>query len=61
SDIVQLVDEDLLSRSELRQTVNELAFLAGEGEVDAIIRVLDETIPGAAIRSAPPPDWTSVV
>ncbi|HUV25874.1 MAG TPA: nucleoside-diphosphate sugar epimerase/dehydratase, partial [Anaerolineales bacterium] len=47
SDIVQLVDEDLLSRSELRQTVNELAFLAGEGEVDAIIRVLDETIPGA--------------
>lgn len=61
SDIVQLVDEDLLSREELRQTVNELAFLAGEGEVDAIIRILDETIPGAAIRSAPPPDLTSVV
>ena len=61
SDIVQLVDEDLLSRDELRQTVNELAFLAGEGEVDAIIRILDETIPGAAIRSAPPPDLTSIV
>jgi FlaA1/EpsC-like NDP-sugar epimerase len=61
SDIVQLVDEDLLSRSDLRQTVNELAFLAGEGEVDAITRILDETIPGAAIRSAPPPDLTSVV
>ena len=61
SDIVQLVDEDLLSREELHQTVNELAFLAGEGEVDAIIRILDETIPGAAIRSAPPPDLTSVV
>lgn len=61
SDIVQLVDEDLLSRSELQQTVNELAFLAGEGEVDAIVRILDETIPGAAIRSAPPPDLTSVV
>ena len=60
-DIVQLVDEDLLSREELRQTVNELAFLAVEGEVDAIIRILDETIPGAAIRSAPPPDLTSVV
>jgi FlaA1/EpsC-like NDP-sugar epimerase len=60
-DIVQLVDEDLLSRDELRQTVNELAFLAVEGEVDAIIRILDETIPGAAIRSAPPPDLTSVV
>jgi FlaA1/EpsC-like NDP-sugar epimerase len=61
SDIVQLVDEDLLSRTELQQTVNELAFLAVEGEVDAIIRILDETIPGAAIRSAPPPDLTSVV
>jgi len=60
-DIVQLVDEDLLSRDELRQTVNELSFLALEGEVDAITRILDETIPGAAIRSAPPPDLTSVV
>ena len=61
SDILQLVDEDLLSTAELRQTVNELSFLAGEGEVDAIIRILDETIPGAAIRSIPPPDLTSVV
>jgi FlaA1/EpsC-like NDP-sugar epimerase len=61
SDIVQLVDEDLLGGAELRQIVNELAFLAVEGEVDAIIRILDETIPGAAIRSAPPPDLTSVV
>lgn len=60
-DIVQLVDEDLLSRDELRQTVNELSFLALEGEVGAITRILDETIPGAAIRSAPPPDLTSVV
>lgn len=60
-DIVQLVDEDLLGGQALRQTINELAFLAGDGEVDAIIRVLEETIPGAAIRSAPPPDLTSVV
>jgi len=61
SDIVQLMDEELLSRAELQQTVNELAFLSEEGEVDAIVRILDETIPGAAIRSAPPPDLTSVV
>ncbi len=59
--IVQIVDEDLLSGQVLRQTVNELAFLADEGEVDAIIRVLDETIPGAAVRSVPPPDLTAVV
>jgi FlaA1/EpsC-like NDP-sugar epimerase len=61
ADIVQLVDEDLLGGQELRNTVNELAFLASEGEVDAIVRVLDETIPGAAVRSFPPPDLTSVV
>jgi FlaA1/EpsC-like NDP-sugar epimerase len=60
-DIVQLVDEDLLSGQTLRATVNELAFLADEGEADAIIRVLDETIPGAAVRSVPPPDLTAVV
>lgn len=61
ADIVQLVDEDLLDSHMLGQTVNELAFLAAEGEVDAIFRVLDETIPGAAVRSVPPPDLTSVV
>jgi FlaA1/EpsC-like NDP-sugar epimerase len=60
-DIVQLVNEDLLSGQLLGQTINELAFLADEGEVDAIIRVLDETIPGAAVRSVPPPDLTAVV
>jgi FlaA1/EpsC-like NDP-sugar epimerase len=61
AEIVRLIDEDLLNSDTLNQTVNELAFLADEGEVDAIIRVLDETIPGAAVRSVPPPDLTSVV
>jgi FlaA1/EpsC-like NDP-sugar epimerase len=61
ADIVQLVDEDLLDGQELRNTVNELAFLASEGEVDSIVRIIDETIPGAAVRSFPPPDLTSVV
>jgi len=61
TDIVQLVDEDLLDGQELRNTVNELAFLASEGEVDSIVRIIDETIPGAAVRSFPPPDLTSVV
>lgn len=60
-DIVQLVDEDLLSGQVLGQIINELGFLAGEGEVDTIVRLLDETIPGAAVRSGPPPDLTAVV
>jgi FlaA1/EpsC-like NDP-sugar epimerase len=60
-EIVQLVDEDLLNSGDLRRTVNDLAYLSSEGEVEAIIRILEETIPGAAIRSVPPPDLTSVV
>jgi len=61
AEIVKLVDEDLHNGHSLRETVNELAFLAGEGDVEAIVRLLDETIPGAAVRSAPPPGLTTVV
>ena len=61
AEIVRLVDEDLLDSYSLGQTVDELAFLASEGNAEAIMRLLDETIPGAAVRSAPPPDLTSVM
>ena len=61
ADILRLVDEDILSSQALSRAVNELAYLAGEGDVDGIIHLLDETIPGAAVRSVPPPDLTAVV
>ena len=61
ADIVQLVDEDILGGEALTDIVNELVYLAGEGEIDAIVRLLDEAIPGAAVRSTPPPDMTSVI
>jgi len=61
ADILRLVDEDILSNQALSRAVNELAYLAGEGDVDGIIHLLDETIPGAAVRSVPPPDLTAVV
>jgi FlaA1/EpsC-like NDP-sugar epimerase len=60
-DILRLVDDSLLNGQILAQRVNELAYLSREGDVDAIIHLLDETIPGAAVRSTPPPDLTSVV
>jgi hypothetical protein len=41
--------------------VGELIHLAREGETLAIVRILDEFIPGAAVRSMPPPDITSYV
>jgi FlaA1/EpsC-like NDP-sugar epimerase len=60
-DILRLSDEEFLDSEQLAQAVNELAYLAGEGDVDAIVRLMDDTIPNAAVRSLPPPDLTSVV
>jgi FlaA1/EpsC-like NDP-sugar epimerase len=60
-DIVLLAEEDLMSGNELSRAVDELAHLARDGDSTAIIRLLDKFIPGAAVRSAPPPDLTSVV
>jgi FlaA1/EpsC-like NDP-sugar epimerase len=61
ADILRLVDEDLIDSQALANIINELAYLSNEGETEAIVRLLDETIPGAAVRSTPPPDLTSVV
>jgi FlaA1/EpsC-like NDP-sugar epimerase len=60
-DIVLLAGEKHLSGAELSQTVDELVHLAREGDPDSIIHLLDECIPGAAVRSTPPPDLTSIV
>ncbi|MEW5868700.1 MAG: nucleoside-diphosphate sugar epimerase/dehydratase [Chloroflexota bacterium] len=60
-DIVLLGDEDVLTGEALHHIVDELVHLSREGDHPAIVRVLDECIPGAAVRSLPPPDITSVV
>jgi len=59
-DIVLLQEENILSGPSLRRAVNELIHLAREGDTEAIVRILDEFIPGAAVRSTPPPDLTSI-
>jgi FlaA1/EpsC-like NDP-sugar epimerase len=60
-DIVLLAQEDLLTGQALANTVAELVHLAREGDTNAIVRILDDFIPGAAVRSQPPPDLTSVI
>jgi FlaA1/EpsC-like NDP-sugar epimerase len=60
-DIVLLAEENNLVGDVLMSTVDQLTHLAREGETDAILRILDEVIPGAAMRSTPPPDLTSVI
>lgn len=59
-DIVLLQEENILSGQPLRRAVNDLIHLAREGDTEAIVRILDEFIPGAAVRSTPPPDLTSI-
>jgi len=60
-DIVLLSDEDLLTGPALQRTVEELLHLSREGDGNAIVRILEECIPGSTVRSLPPPDLTSYV
>lgn len=60
-DIVLLADEDIFSGDALQRTVDELIHLAREGDSNTIVHLLDNYIPGAAVRSTPPPDLTSVI
>lgn len=60
-DIVLLADQDHVSGDDLEHIVSELAHLVREGDPMAIVRVLDDCIPQAAVRSLPPPDLTSIV
>ncbi len=59
-DIVLLADEDVLTGNALQRTVDELILLAREGDSTAIVKILDEFIPAAAVRCTPPPDITSL-
>lgn len=60
-DIVLLKEQDILSGQTLRETVTDLLHLAREGDASEIVHLLDESIPGAAVRSMPPPDMTAIV
>lgn len=59
-DIVRLDDQDFISGAELKNVISELDYLAREGDANAIVSLLDGIIPGAAVRSTPPPDLTTV-
>ncbi len=60
-EIFRLEDEEYVDGAALANALDELARLARGGEGEAIIRILDDVIPHAAVRAEPPPDVTSVV
>ena len=61
SEIFRSREDEEVEGQRLIKAIEQLEHLARQGEVDTIIRVLDEVIPSAAVRSTPPPDMTSIV
>ena len=61
SEIFRSQEDEEVDNQRLSKAIEQLEHLARQGEVDTIIRVLDEVIPSAAVRSTPPPDITSIV
>ena len=61
SEIFRSREDEEVDGQRLTQAIEQLERLAHQGEVETIIRVLDEVIPSAAVRSTPPPDITSII
>jgi FlaA1/EpsC-like NDP-sugar epimerase len=60
-DITRLLGEETLSGEALERQVDTLVQLAREDDSEAIIKQLEEVIPGAVIKSTTPPDLKSIV
>jgi FlaA1/EpsC-like NDP-sugar epimerase len=60
-EIFRAKDDEDVDSARLASALEQLDRLARQGETETIIRVLDEVVPGAAVRSTPPPDITSIV
>jgi len=60
-DILLLSEEDILTGGALHQVVAHLLNLAHEGQAEAVVKILDECIPGAGVHTMPLPDITSYI
>ena len=60
-DIVVVEDNHYTTGLRLRNSVDELIRLASEGDVEAILGLLRERIPGSRVGTEPPPDYSRYV
>jgi FlaA1/EpsC-like NDP-sugar epimerase len=60
-EITRLDEEELLGSKALSQTIEQLVDCARQGEVEKVVEILDEIIPGSDIQGTPAPDLTSLV
>jgi len=61
TEIFRSKEDEEVNSQQLAQAIDQLDHLSQTGDVDAITRLLDDIVPGASIRSTPPPDLTSIV
>ncbi len=59
-DIYQLGGTEDLRGEELRKSIDEIIRLAREGDHHAVLGMMDDIIPGASVRSMPPPELISI-
>jgi len=59
-DIFRLEGQEDMAGQDLSRTVGEMICLARDGESAALLQLFDELIPGAAVRSTPPPELTAI-
>ncbi len=59
-DIYKVDGKDDLTGRELNNSINEMIRLARGGEAEAVLEMMDNLIPGASVRSMPPPELISI-
>jgi FlaA1/EpsC-like NDP-sugar epimerase len=59
-DIYQLSGNEDLRGDALQKSINEIIHLAKDGDFNAVLGMMDDLIPGASVRSMPPPEMLSI-
>lgn len=60
-DVVCLSECETLTGEILARELDQLFLMAKLGETKALLRKLDELVPGSAVRDTPPPEMTAIV
>ena len=61
SEIYRAVDEEKVDGLQLAPVIDELINFAHHSQTNSLVRLLDESIPSASVRSTSTPDMTSLV
>lgn len=60
-EILRMARDEPMSGESLEKIVEELLYLAREGDATALLERMDRIIPGSTVSSTPPPDLISVL